>query len=186
MRNVDRTENPELAEVADEFNREMNNISTKSFGGQTIIDIELPVGVEVEIPHSLKVTPKYRIILRQSDNLTITDGDTAWDEKKIYLKAVAPDVSGGTATIVWPTTVPPNQSGIPMSIGGTVVAPLRQCNSSGQTNISLWNITPQWTPVVPYFLSGAQGVVLPSNVNINFSGTTSVDTVIVSILLLKE
>lgn len=183
MRNIDRTENPELASVADEYNRELNNLSTKSFGGQTIANIELPVGVEVEIPHSLKITPKYRIILRQSADVTITDGDTAWDDKKIYLKAVS-TVTSGSATIVWPTAVPPSASGTPFDIGGTIVAPLRRSVSAGSA-FSSWGFV-DWGAGAPYHLANAEGVALPNNVSINFSGAASVDTVIVSILLLKE
>lgn len=186
MKNVDRTENPEIAEIADEFNRELNNLSTKSFGGQTIVNIELPVGQEVEIPHSLKVTPKYRIILRQSANAVITDGDTAWDDKKIYLKAIAP--ASGSASVDWeadsvPTTV--SSSGKPYKVGSTVVAPLRRSTAHAQTNINSW-ARDNWSGAPHYFFFGAEGVVLPTAVNINFSGATSVDTVIVSILLLKE
>lgn len=183
MKNIDRTKTPELADVADEFNRELNNLSTKSFGGQTIANITLKVGEEVEIPHSLKVTPKYRIILRQSADVTITDGDTAWDDKKIFLKAVS-SVTSGSATVTWPTTSQPDVNGTPFSVGGTIVAPLRRCNVGGQA-LNLWAIA-QWSGTPPFFNANAEGVVLPNNVSINFSGATSVDTVIVSILLLKE
>lgn len=104
MKNLSRSDNPEIASIADELNRETNNLSSASFGGQVIEDIILPVGVEVEIPHNLKMTPKYRIILKQDSGVYISDGDTAWDDKKIFLKAEVPTTSaGGNATLTWDT-----------------------------------------------------------------------------------
>ena len=100
MRNISRTSNPELAVFADEYNREVNNLSTKNLGGQVIGPITLPINTEVEVPHSLKVTPRYRIILRQQGGLTITDGDSQWDDKKIFLKAVGSGYTEDTITIL--------------------------------------------------------------------------------------
>ena len=87
MRNLVRTDDSNIASFADEYNRETNNLSSISFGGQTIEDIEIPVGISFEIPHSLKVTPKYRIILKQSSPVVISDGDKTWDDKNIYVRA---------------------------------------------------------------------------------------------------
>ena len=50
-----------------------------------IKEVVIPAGVDLEIPHSLRLTPKYRIILRQRGNAVITD-ETLWTDKKIYLK----------------------------------------------------------------------------------------------------
>lgn len=59
-----------------------------NLSGQIIEDIYLPSsGAEISIPHRLKVVPKYRIILRQSNGAIIADGSTAWDDRKIYLRA---------------------------------------------------------------------------------------------------
>lgn len=85
MRNVARSKNPEIASIADELNRETNNLSTASFGGQVIDDLVLTAGVEVDISHNLKITPKYRIILRGAEQAIISDGPTPWDGQKIFL-----------------------------------------------------------------------------------------------------
>lgn len=62
-----------------------------NFNGQIIENITLPNGVEVAISHNLKVTPKYRIILRQKGNAVINDGDTEWNDKTVYLKSSPAD-----------------------------------------------------------------------------------------------
>ena len=49
-------------------------------------EVTIPAGVELEIPHNLKVTPKYRIIARQRGDGLITDGEAAWTDTVIYLK----------------------------------------------------------------------------------------------------
>jgi len=69
-----------------------------NFSGQVVKDVILPVGQSVEISHNLKVTPKYRIILRQGDNSIIADGDTPWTDKAIYLKNMG--LSDDTLTIL--------------------------------------------------------------------------------------
>lgn len=56
-------------------------------GGQIIDNIEIPVGKEVIVSHSLKTVPKGRIIIRQTGNLSVTDGPTAWTDKFLSLKA---------------------------------------------------------------------------------------------------
>ncbi len=77
-------------ETVDSLNTVLDNglLLGSNLGGQIIENIKLPVGENVAISHNLKVTPKYRIILRQSGGLVITDGDLEWDDKKIYLKAI--------------------------------------------------------------------------------------------------
>lgn len=53
-----------------------------------IVEITLPsAGTEVGIRHNLKVTPKYRIILKHKGNGIILDGDTAWNGTTAYFKA---------------------------------------------------------------------------------------------------
>lgn len=86
------TENPE--EMVDSLNTVLDSglLLGSNMNGQIIENITLPVGVEVAISHNLKSVPKYRIILRQTGGLVITDGVKAWDDKKIYLKAE--DASG--------------------------------------------------------------------------------------------
>ena len=59
---------------------------TNNMSGQIAENITIGAGLEVEIPHSLKVTPKYRIILKQQGNGVITDGSENWTSRFIYLK----------------------------------------------------------------------------------------------------
>lgn len=84
-------------ETIDSLNTVLGNglLLGSNLGGQIIENITLPVGENVAISHNLKMTPKYRIILRQIGGLVITDGDLEWDDKKIYLKAVS--TSSGSA-----------------------------------------------------------------------------------------
>ncbi len=176
-KNLSRSENPEIAGIADEYNREINNLSSASFGGQVIEDIVLPVGVEVEIPHSLKMTPKYRIILKQDSATYISDGDTAWDDKRIYLKAEVPsDVSiGGPATISWDTDGNWNTPAAEVFNGKTIKRILR--NSTG-TNWSLEDA------------SNNTAIELPTEASVAFDngsgGGSSVTEVRVSILILRS
>lgn len=77
-----------FANMADALNTLMGTLLIgENFGGQVVENIELPVGEEVRISHNLKITPKYRIILRQKGELIITDGDSQWTDKYIYLRA---------------------------------------------------------------------------------------------------
>jgi hypothetical protein len=49
--------------------------------------ITIGAGQEVNVPHRLKVVPKYRIIVRQSDaDALITDGASPWTDSYITLK----------------------------------------------------------------------------------------------------
>jgi len=60
---------------------------TNNMNGQ-ILTVTLPsAGTEVGIRHNLKITPKYRIILRHRGNGIVIDGPTAWDGSTVYLKA---------------------------------------------------------------------------------------------------
>jgi len=73
--------------VAEEMNSFVRNVSLgDNMSGQIVSDIFLPAGSTVEVPHNLKVTPKYRIILRQRSSGIISDGDKAWTDRAIYLK----------------------------------------------------------------------------------------------------
>lgn len=77
-----------FSNMADALNTLMGTLLIgENFGGQVVENIELPVGEEVRISHNLKITPKYRIILRQKGELIITDGDSQWTDKYIYLRA---------------------------------------------------------------------------------------------------
>lgn len=61
-------------------------IGLENMQGQVIENIAMPAGASVVIGHSLKVTPKYRIILRQLGGGAIIDGDTEWTDKLVSLK----------------------------------------------------------------------------------------------------
>jgi len=86
-----------FGEMVDSLNTVLLDIRTSNFGGQ-VIDIELPInGGEVRIAHSLKMTPKYRIILRSQKSIIIDDGDSVWTDKYIYLRAKSATDTGTTA-----------------------------------------------------------------------------------------
>ena len=57
-----------------------------NMSGQIVKDIFIPAGASVEVSHNLKMTPEYRIILRQRSSGIISDGDKPWTDKAIYLK----------------------------------------------------------------------------------------------------
>jgi hypothetical protein len=75
-----------VSEIADKLNTGLNQLSFEENMKSQAVEVEFIGNKEVEIPHSLKVTPLYRIILRQRDNINILDGDTQWTDKAIYLK----------------------------------------------------------------------------------------------------
>lgn len=64
-------------------------------GAQVVERVLIPSGTSVKIPHSLKITPKYRIIIRQIEGGAIIDGDDLWTDKYISLKN-----TGGSDAIV--------------------------------------------------------------------------------------
>lgn len=68
-----------------------------NLSGQIIKDIELPVNESVDIPHNLKITPKYMIILRSRGGCyNVVDGDSKWTDRRISLKSIG---GSGTQTI---------------------------------------------------------------------------------------
>lgn len=83
---VDRPE-----EMVNSLNTILDNglLLGSNLGGQIIENIELIAGQNVAISHNLKITPKYRIILRQDTSSIISDGVLEWTDKKIYLNASA-------------------------------------------------------------------------------------------------
>ena len=84
-----------MKKIIDEINTALRNISLDFNFSSQIVNVELQAGVETEISHGLKKTPKYRIILRQSGSLIVSDGTTPWSDTNIYLKAT--DVGSGEA-----------------------------------------------------------------------------------------
>lgn len=85
MKHISRKD---LGGVADEINRELNRFSLGNRQGCTVVEgIELKTGVDTPVPHNLKITPKYMIILRQSSSGVVFDGTSPWTDKTIYLEA---------------------------------------------------------------------------------------------------
>jgi hypothetical protein len=63
--------------------------------GQVIENMTIPAGSDINVPHSLKEIPKYRIILRQTGGGLITDSpNSPWTDTNIYLNN-----SGGTDAV---------------------------------------------------------------------------------------
>lgn len=87
-----------LPEMVDSLNTVLDNglLFEANLNGQIIENIELPANVNVGISHNLKMVPKYRIILRQSVGSYISDGDSDWTDRQIFLKSNI----GTTVTII--------------------------------------------------------------------------------------
>jgi len=64
-----------------------------------IVTVTIPSGTEFQIPNKLKSIPTKRIILRQTGNGHLTDGDFAWTRDILYIKNHGPDDT--TATIIF-------------------------------------------------------------------------------------
>lgn len=71
------------------------NIGLNNMGGELQDNITIPAGTSIRIPHRLKLTPKYRIITRQTNGGAIIDGDDSWTDSYISLKN-----TGGTEAII--------------------------------------------------------------------------------------
>lgn len=82
-------------ELVSQLNTFMTSIGIENLAGQVLRDVDLPSGQSVRVSHNLKITPKYRIILRQIDGGLVVDGDDDWTDKYVYLKN-----TGGTDSIV--------------------------------------------------------------------------------------
>lgn len=88
MKNLSR-DIKDYENTIDELNVSLDNISLSRLAGQVIENIELKSGVNTAISHSLKVVPRYYIILRKSASASIYDGTSRWDENKVFLKSSA-------------------------------------------------------------------------------------------------
>lgn len=85
--NIPNTMNQEnFDKLVNQINVFMRSVGLENMQGQIIENIYIPATISIEIAHSLKVTPKYRIILKQVNGGAIIDGDTDWTETKISLK----------------------------------------------------------------------------------------------------
>ena len=99
-----------FADMVDFINSVFQNGITleDNLSAEVIRDIELlGDGTEIKIPHRLKATPKYRIILRQDGSGDVIDGGE-WNDRFITLSARSTQVQ----SVVFPGgTYPPNASG---------------------------------------------------------------------------
>lgn len=87
-------EDAELEDVINSYNTLIMylNLLTKTLSLQSnfdgyVVEVSIPATSSVAIPHFLGVTPKYRIILRQTGNGVLTDvvSSSAWNDKVITL-----------------------------------------------------------------------------------------------------
>lgn len=84
-----------FAIMANQLNVFMTSIGLENMNGQIIENITIPAGQSIAIYHSLKLIPKYRIILRKTGEGEVIDGDSNWTNTSIFLKNV-----GASDTIV--------------------------------------------------------------------------------------
>lgn len=75
-----------FAELVNLMNTFIRSVGLENMQGQILENILLPAGQSVRVSHSLKVTPKYRIILRQNGGGAIIDGDDLWTDRDVSLK----------------------------------------------------------------------------------------------------
>lgn len=86
-----------FGDMVDSLNTLLSNGITieDNVSGQVVTLQNIPMGVELQIPHRLGTVPKFRLILRQRGTFILEDGGTQWDDKAIYIKATS---SGGAST----------------------------------------------------------------------------------------
>jgi len=72
-----------LKDIVNEFLTILTKLSFDDNFNASIKEVVLPASASVPVEHSIQVAPKYRIILRQTGNATITDG--TFDEKTATL-----------------------------------------------------------------------------------------------------
>lgn len=75
-----------FSELVNLFNVFSTSIGLENMKGQVIENITIPATTSIDVPHSLKVIPKYRIILRQIGDGSIVDGDNAWSDTLVSLR----------------------------------------------------------------------------------------------------
>ena len=68
-----------------DLNSLVRNFPVSGLNGQ-LVEVILPASAEVRISHSLKIIPKYRLILGQTGNSVITDVKEKWTRDYITLK----------------------------------------------------------------------------------------------------
>lgn len=73
------------------LNAVLLNITVENLQAQTLSFV-IASGETLELTHSLKQVPRYRIILRQRGDGSLRDGDADWTDKTVYFKAVGGEV----------------------------------------------------------------------------------------------
>lgn len=71
--------------LIDELNVGLSRLTFEDNFNAQIVEITLPANTEREVSHSLKVRPKYKIVLKQRGNGVIEDSTKSWDDKRIWL-----------------------------------------------------------------------------------------------------
>lgn len=72
--------------LIDQLNNGLNKLTLdENVDCQVIENIIIGAGAEVSIDHKLGTTPRFHLILKQSGNALITNGQSDWTNKKIYL-----------------------------------------------------------------------------------------------------
>lgn len=77
----------DFGRMVDDLNTGLSKLELEHNMNGEVVEVVLPAdGTEVEVPHSLKTVPKYRIIVRQNGCGIVVDGVKEWTERYIYLK----------------------------------------------------------------------------------------------------
>ena len=74
--------------VSEEMMSVLRSLSLDDNMSGQVVKVKMPINETVEIPHNLKVVPRYRIILRMEGAAVLVNGNKEWTDKAIYLKAV--------------------------------------------------------------------------------------------------
>ena len=85
--------------MVDALNTILRKIGLSSNMSGVIKSVTIPLDSEVEVPHNLKVVPKYWIIVDQRGQAIIERGDKAFTDRAIYLKSKNIGGSGEDAEI---------------------------------------------------------------------------------------
>jgi hypothetical protein len=88
-----------LEDLKNQLERGMNRLTLSDNFQSFITTVEILNSQEVSIRNQLKFVPRHRIIIRQSGNGFVTDGDTAWTNDFVYLKNNGPSTT--TVTVVF-------------------------------------------------------------------------------------
>jgi hypothetical protein len=71
--------------LIDRLNTVMSNLTMANLGAE-IRTVTIPAASTISLNHNLKVTPKYKIILRHIGPQELDDSSTPWTDSAIYLR----------------------------------------------------------------------------------------------------